>query len=340
MKVSVIIPVRNEERYIKECLESLLCQDYPQDKLEIIFVDGRSDDRTRDIIQEYVAKYPFIRLLDNPKKIVPTAMNIGITNSTGDIIVRMDAHARYAKDYISKCVEWSEKTGADNVGGPMRAVGTDSIGKAIEIAHHSIFGLGGGKFHDETYTGNVDTVYLGAFRRDVFERVGLYDERLVRNQDIELNSRIRAAGGRCFLTPEIRVKYYCRSSLCALWRQNFSNGLWSIYTYWVSKGALSIRHFVPLVFVVSLLVSGFVAVLGSIMLTGPLALMSIIPFLVVIGSYLIASFCFSFAAARKYGLKYLLVLPIVFAVLHFSYGLGSIVGVLTFRKWLKKQHNY
>jgi glycosyltransferase involved in cell wall biosynthesis len=333
MRVSVIIPIYNEEKYIEKCLDSVLNQDY-KGEVEIILVDGGSTDRTLDIVRNYINKYDNIVLLNNPRKIFPTAMNIGIKNAKGDLIICMGAHAQYASDYISKCVEWSEKTGAENVGGPALAKGEGYMGKAIALAHYSPFGLGGAKFRTGNYEGYVDTVFGGAFRREVFDKVGLYDERLVRNQDIELNSRIIDAGGKCFLTPEIKVSYFCRNNLRDLWKQNFDNGLWAIYTTKVSKKALSLRHFVPLLFVVSLLFSILLFGLGWAVFP-EYKWWFTLPLILCLGSYLLLSIIFSFSIALKNGIKYFPALIAVFATLHVSYGAGSIKGLLTVRKWTR-----
>lgn len=318
----MVIPCRNEEGSINRCLESVLAQDYPQDKIEVLVVDGMSDDRTRDIVKELTGKNSRIVLLDNPGRIVPKALNIGVKASRGEFIIRMDAHSLYERDYVSRCVEFLRKGNFANVGGPMRAVGEDYTGKAIALCHHSIFGLGGGKFHDETYEGLADTVYLGAFRRGIFDKVGLFHERLERNQDIEFNARIRKSGGKIYLTPAIRSSYQCRSTLIGLWRQNFRNGLWAIYTKAIAPYALSWRHFVPFIFLVCLLLSLvllFVRTLPSNLRLLPLAAVG--------GSYLAASLFFSLTLSLRKGKRYFFVLPVIFATLHFSYGTGSVMGL-------------
>lgn len=256
--VSIIIPIFNERKYIHQLLNSLLNQDYPKDRFEILLIDGRSEDGTKEKIKEIMASSPefshlHITVLDNPKRIVPCALNIGIKESKGGFIIRLDAHSEYAPDYVTKCVAWLEKTNAANVGGPMRAIGKGYIGKSIEFAHYSRFSLGGGKFHDEQWSGYVDTVYLGSWPKSIFDEVGLFDERLIRNQDIEFNARIRKGGGRIYLTPEIRSYYHCRDSLRGLWRQNFENGKWVVYTKVIAPYTLSWRHFIPFVFVASLI---------------------------------------------------------------------------------------
>jgi len=330
--VSLIIPCRNEENYLPALCASLDAQDIQSSSVEIIFVDGMSSDYTPDILIEYALTRPNVKILKNTAITVPQAMNLGIRAATGAFIVRIDAHAEYSSDYAAKCVELLIRTGADNVGGPMRAKGIGFVGKAVGLAHHCRFGLGGGKFHDENFGGFVDTVYLGAFRRSIFDKVGYYDERLERNQDIELNARIRNAEGLIFLSSEIHSTYHCRSTFSGLWKQNFNNGVWAVYTRAIAPYALSLRHFIPLLFVTSLLLS--LIVVGGPYL--PL-LIRILPLAATLGSYILASLFFSFSTAFKKGLLYFFVLPIVFAILHFSYGFGSLWGIVTLQNWLKSQ---
>jgi len=309
--VTVVVPCRNEKRYIKACLDSILAQDYPKDDLEVLVVDGMSNDKTRAIVEEYAMAYPFIRLLDNPRKITPCALNIGIRMARGNIIIRMDAHATYDAEYIKNCVEALDKTGADNVGGPMRAIGANYQSRAIACAHSSFFGLGGGKFHDMTFEGNVDTVYLGCWRKTIFEKYGVFDERLARNQDSEYNARIRKNGGKIFLTPEIKSYYYCRSNLKDLWIQNFRTGIWNIKTIKIVPGSLSLRHFIPLFFVIGLLTTWIIPWL----------------WLGIVISYLLCSLFFSLRIAVTNGVTYFFIMPLVFLTLHLSYGFGLLAGV-------------
>src|SRR6516225_5643108 len=199
--VSVVMPVRNEEAYIEASLRSLVHQSFPPGCYEIIVVDGRSSDRTREIVEEICQTAPQVRLLDNPAGIVPAAMNIGIRAARGEVIIRADGHNVYPCDYAKNCVACLDQTGADNVGGPwITAAADDSFSARLVAAILSNpFGVGDSKFRTGKAEGFVDTVPFGAFRREVFERVGLYNEKLVRNQDNELNSRIREAGGKIYL---------------------------------------------------------------------------------------------------------------------------------------------
>lgn len=350
--VSIIIPIFNEKRYIRQLLNSLLQQDYSKEKLEIILIDGRSDDGTREEIQKIISASPefsdvCIFVLDNPDRIVPCALNIGIKEAKGKYIIRMDAHSEYAPDYVTKCVAWLEKTNAANVGGAMIAVGNGSIGKAIEFAHHCRFGLGGGKFHDEQWAGYADTVYLGAWPKRIFAEVGLFDERLMRNQDIEFNARIRKNGGLIYLTPEIRSYYHCRANLKGLWKQNFENGKWVVYTKAIAPYALSWRHFIPFVFVVSLIGSASLSVILfclslfsvsdiSQFRFGVLSGISLVFLTGISGCYALANIFSSIMLSFKHGFRYFFMLPIVFTTLHFSYGLGSVWGLLTLKKWIVK----
>src|SRR4030043_979414 len=210
--VSIIIPMRNEEEFIEKCICSIFENNYPNDLMEIIVVDGKSDDSSRKIVSEMAQEYSNIILLNNNQKIVPTTMNIGIRKAKGDIIIRMDSHSEYAPDYVSKCVDYSQMTGADNVGGPMRAIGKTLIQKAVALATSSRFGVGNSKGHFEDIEGYYKAVYLGAYKKGVFQKIGLFDEELVRNQDEELNWRLIKNGGKIYITPNIKSYYYPRSS--------------------------------------------------------------------------------------------------------------------------------
>ena len=309
--ISVVIPVYNEEKHISKCLDSILAQDYPIDKIEVLVVDGMSEDGTRVMLNDYAKKYKNVKLIDNPRKVVPTALNIGIGMARGDIIARMDGHATYDAEYVKKCVESLDKTGADNVGGLLRHVGEGFIGHAIALAEACRFGTGGAKFRTAKNEQYVDTVFPGAWRRKTFEKYGYFNEKLIRNQDIEHNARIRKGGGKIFLTPEIISYYFCRSSLKSLWIQNFRNGFWNIKTIKIAPGSLSVRHFIPLFFVMSLLV------------------MWVIPklWLGIIISYMLCSAFFSLKIAMANGFKYFFIMPLVFLTLHLSYGFGLLAGI-------------
>jgi len=203
--ITIIVPCRNEEKPIVKCLDSIISNNYPKHRIEILIVDGMSNDGTRNALERYIKQYSFIKLLHNASKNVPTALNIGIKKARGKIIMRMDAHATCKDNYISSCVKYLNKTGADNVGGVIEHMGSGFMGKAIALAQKCKFGLGGAKFRSAKKEQYVDTVFPGCWPRKVFDKYGYFDEKLIRNQDIEFNSRIRKGGGEVFLTPEIKL---------------------------------------------------------------------------------------------------------------------------------------
>jgi len=319
--VSIIIPCRNEVNHIKDCLDTILKQDYPSSLLEIIIIDGLSDDGTRELLNSYHNQYR-LTLLENPKKIVPTALNIGILNSHGNIIIRMDVHSLYATDYIRQCVDLLESTNADNVGGPAITISKSFIQQAIALAFKSPFGVGGAKFHRENYEGYVDTVTYGCYRRDIFEKIGLFDEELVRNQDDEFNLRLTRAGGKIWQSPLIRSWYYPRSSLKALFKQYMQYGYWKVRVIQKHRRPASIRHIIPGTFVSSLLFSGLLALFLK-----PFRLI----FILIALSYLLVNLVATTITCHKRSdWRYIPLMPIVFFIYHFSYGYGFIRGVIDF----------
>lgn len=317
--VSVIISVRDERQHVEPCLRSIARQDYPADRMEVLVADGESRDGTRAIVERLVAEDARIRLIDNPGGQISRGLNRAITAAGGDVIVRVDARTRLMPDYVTQCVRWLRKTGAGNVGGPMRAVGEGWWGRAIAAAHQSRFGLGGGRFHRADAAGDADTVYLGAFPREALEAVGGYDERLDRNQDIELNRRIRASSRRVCLTPAIESRYLCRSSLGSFCRRMFDTGRWNVMTVRLTPGTLSLRHFAPAISLLALLAAMIAALFspaGRVLLAA------------LIGAYVLGVIAATAAAARHYGIGLLPSLPIVLLALHVSYGLGTLWGTI------------
>ena len=320
--LSVICPIYNEEKYIRDCIESILTQDYPRDELEVIFADGMSSDRTREIIAEYQAQYPYLRIIDNPDRIVPYAMNRGIEASVGEVIMRLDAHAFYPPEYFSVLVNGLHRLHADNVGTVCK---TDVLNKtpktlAIREVLGNKFGVGNSIFR----TGidceqEVETVPFGCWPREVFEKYGMYDVRLVRNQDIELNKRILRGGGKIYILPDTYCTYLARETWRALAKNNCGNGKWNILTVYYTKtfSSLSLRHFIPLLFILSLI--------------GPL-LMTFVwwPFILVcatsLAAYVSLLSIVSVDIAKGKNLKFLY-LMVSFIVLHLSYGWGSLKGI-------------
>lgn len=316
--ISVVMPLYNEERYIKNCLESLLNQDYPQENMEWIFVDGCSTDNTKKILFSYQRNYPnLIRILDNPQKTVPYAMNIGIKNAVGKYIIRLDAHADYKKNYISKCVYFLNTTDADNVGGVAETKSRGFMGKAIAMMLSSEFGVGNSQFRIDGNSGYVDTVPFGAFRREVFEKLGGYDERLTRNQDNEMNFRIRKNGGKIYLSKDIKFSYYCRDSVKGIVDMAVKNGMWNIITMKLCPGSMRIRHFIPFIFFLSLIGLLLLSILNFNFLYLLIAELIL---------YFILSVFFSFKATKKF--RYIITIIILYPIFHVTYGFGSLKGLL------------
>lgn len=321
--LSVICPIYNEEKYIAQFLDSLLTQDYPNEDLEILLVDGMSKDRTREIVAEYIAKYPFIRLIENPDKIVPYAMNRGIDAAKGDIIMRLDAHASYQPDYFSVLVNGLKRLHADNVGTVCK---TDVLNKtpktlAIREVLGNKFGVGNSTFRTGIdHEQEVETVPFGCWTKEVFEKYGKYDVRLVRNQDIELNKRIIRGGGKIYILPDTYCTYLARETWKALAKNNYGNGKWNILTVYYTKmfSSLSLRHFIPLLYLLSLIVPLLLAFIWW-----PFALVSLASLLTYTG--LLAAVSLKLSIQKNLNFFYLL---ITFFVLHLSYGWGSLMGLL------------
>ena len=229
-RVTVVIPMRNEESSIGECLTSVLSSDYPTERLEVLVIDGRSSDGSRGIVSQFAARHSGIRLVDNPGVIQAAALNIGLREAGGEIIIRMDAHAIYGPDYIRQCVIALETTGASNVGGAQRAVGANYVGNVIASDTTSPFGAGDARFRHSERSEWVDTVYLGAWHKRTLEDVGGFNEEWTVNEDYELNYRLRRSGGKILLTPNIRCQYRVRPSLRTLARQYFRYGFWKVKT--------------------------------------------------------------------------------------------------------------
>ncbi|MBR2578885.1 MAG: glycosyltransferase family 2 protein [Clostridia bacterium] len=324
--VSVVVPILNEEKYIKKCLDSLLEQDYPKEKMEILLVDGGSTDGTPDIVAQYTQEYTYMKTVENPKKTVQYAMNVGIENASGYYIVRMDAHAEYANDYISKCVEYSEKTGAENVGGTTVVRGKSLVQKIIAASYHSPFALGGSRHYDESYEGYADTVAWGTFKRETLLKLGMYDERLPRSEDDDLNFRITESGGKIFVTPKIRSIYYPKDSFSKLFRQYFEYGKWKVAVIKKHKKPSRIAHLVPMAFV------AFIVLFGMLSFAFPIVAKA---FCGIMALYFLLDAYFSFRSKHIQGFSNKLGLMYAHLVLHISYGLGFWAGIFKFwnYKW-------
>jgi len=314
-KVSIIVPILNEEHYIQGCITCLLEQSYPKECIEVFIIDGMSDDRTREIIKNIINQSSFnIKLLDNPKRRIEPALNIGIMNAKGDLIIRIDARSIIPPDYIAKCVMTSQETGADNVGGVQKPIvdkslisearnsgfrqkgpnaGSKILTQAvIGIVMSHPFGIGNAYFRLGGRTGYVDTAYLGCFRRDVFDRVGLFDEcsHLI-SEDSDINYRIRKIGGKIYLNKDIIAYYYPRDNLVDFWRLYFSYGLRKAGNLIKYKKLTAWRQFVPLVFLSALFLLPLLGILNKIFFY---------VWFLIIGSYIFIDFILSLYLAFKY----------------------------------------
>jgi succinoglycan biosynthesis protein ExoA len=328
MLISIIIPCRNERAHIRALLDSVLAQEIESDwAMEVLVVDGRSDDGTREIVEEYAGKTSTVHMIDNPQRIVSTALNAGILASKGEIVIRMDAHALYAQDYVRECIRALWESGADNVGGPTIPRSDRPLGQAIAAAFHSRFSTGGGKAHDPSYEGEVDTVFNGCWRREMFERVGLFDPALVRNQDDEFNFRLRRCGGRIWQSPRIRSVYAPRGTLGSLFRQYLQYGYWKVAVIRKHGAVPSMRQLVPALFVASAVVLGMAAA-GAALLgwRGPGAVAGDL-LGAELGLYAAACLAASAASMRYVSLRAAVLLPPVFAAYHAGYGIGFLLGL-------------
>lgn len=320
--VSVIIPCRNEAAFLAPCLDSVLASDYPKERMEVLVAEGRSEDATRQVLERYAALDGRVRLIDNPDKITPAALNRAIRAARGEVILRMDAHATVASDYVRLGVEHLASSGADNVGGNrrQRARTSGPFAEPIRLVLSHPFGVGNAHYRTGAAEARfVDTVFGGCWRRDVFSRIGLFNEKLVRSQDIEFNLRLRRAGGKILLVPDMVCDYYARSAFGAFCRHAWTDGIWSVLPFAYAQGIpVRWRHLVPMAFVASL--------------AGPLAAAAFAPKLAwmsaaVAGPYIIANLTASLLAAwkqRKASLAFLL--PLTFASFHLCYGSGSLWG--------------
>lgn len=244
--VSVVMPCRDEARHIEAALTSLLDGRYPADRLEILVVDGLSRDGTRDLVTAFAARDPRVRLLDNPQRITPSALNVGIAAARGEVIIRVDAHSRYPAGYIACLVDALQTTGADLVGCAETAVcaATGVMARLIALSLGGAFATAS-PFRYRTRSGAADTVPFGCWRRETFDRVGLFDERLVRNQDYEHACRLRRAGGRVHLLAEPRYEYVARSTLGSLYEHAARTGMWNAFMQWLHPHTFRWRHFLP-----------------------------------------------------------------------------------------------
>ena len=320
--VSVIVPCRNESRHIDECLESILANDYPANLVEVLVVDGASTDDTRERVARWAARHPGVRLLDNPRRIAPTALNIGIAAARGDVVMRMDAHTAYPPHYISRLVGWLCRSGADNVGGvcDTRAATDTPVARAIAAALAHPFGVGNSWFRIGTTVPRwVDTVPFGCFWRDLFDRVGGFDEELARNQDDEFNLRLTRRGGRILLVPDVVAVYYARGSIGSLARMYYQYGVFKPLVARKVGAVLTLRQLVPSMLVIALAVGAIASLLAPRLAALWLGVLAVYGAAVAIAAL---------SVVGRTGPAAGLASVIVFPTLHIAYGGGFLRGAV------------
>lgn len=327
--VTVIMPVRNEADFIARSLGTVLKQDYPHDKLEVIIADGNSTDNTVQIIEAIRQENPIpIILIQNPKQIVPSGFNLALQSAQGEIIVRVDGHCEIAPDYVSQCVRKLQENPVAGVGGPIETISQNQIGTAIALAMSSQFGVGASAFRTiKNKSLLVDTIAFPAYWRRIMDAVGYLDEEMVRNQDDEYNYRLRALGHKLLLSPDIKSRYYSRTSLSKLWKQYYQYGFYKVRVLQKHPRQMSLRQFIPPAFVLTVLLGALVA---------PFLWQVRLLWLALLSLYVLANLTASSIVAYRTKGLYLLLLPPIFAILHFSYGAGFLHGLLKFRHYWKQ----
>ncbi|NPV66084.1 MAG: glycosyltransferase family 2 protein [Anaerolineae bacterium] len=315
--ISVVMPVRNEAAFIARSLGAMLAQDYPPDRLEVIVVDGQSDDGTREIVAGIAARDPRVRLVDNPRRIIPIALNLGIRAARYPLIARMDGHTIAAPDYLRRCVQIMAESGADNVGGCWEYAGEGWIGQAIAAAMESRFGVGPGRWRGPV-AGEADTVPYGFYRRERLLALGGFDEVYLTNEDYELNYRLRASGGRIVYSPEIWMTYYVRPCLIALGRQYFRYGYWKARMLRQHPRSLRPRQLAAPLLVAGLVVGTVLQMAGGFWRAA---------YVVAVGLYLLLAAVFSLRQAARRGWRLLPGILVAFLVLHLAWGTGFWYGV-------------
>jgi hypothetical protein len=317
--VSVVVPVLNEERHLEAAVSNVLDQEYPG-PMEVVLAIGPSRDRTADVAALLAARDPRVHLVENPTGRTPAGLNAAIKVSTGDVVVRVDAHSELSPGYVRRAVELLRSTGADNVGGVMLAQGRTPFEQAVARAMRSRLGIGGARFHVGGVEGEAETVYLGVFRRSTLERLGGFDEHFHRAQDWELNHRIRLAGGRIWFSPDLWVTYRPRSSWKALALQFFRTGRWRRQVTRQYPETASVRYLAPPVAVVGITAGTLAAIAGSVGGPSWLRLGAVVP-----GGYVVAVAVGSQAIARDADLRERAWLPLVVATMHMTWGAGFLV---------------
>ncbi len=328
--VAVIIPTLNEELYIRDCIESISNQTYAFDEMDILVVDGGSTDKTVSIVKELSQNSSNVRILDNPGKIQSIAFNIGVKNSSAPFVIRLDAHVSYDRHYIERCLYHLNRIPQiGDVGGICLTKTRRSglIPEANAIVCQSRFGIGGASFRVGAPAGFVDTVPFGAFPRYVVDEIGGMREDLARAEDNEYVTRIKKAGYKVYLDPEIISTYYARDTYKGIIKQMYANGLSIGQLFYVDRSAIGSRHFVPFAFLLSL----FISIIGAIFWRPFLWLL-----LMILSMYFLCAIAATFVLCSKNGWKYFFLLPLLFFSVHCSYGWGTFVGLFKYAKQYSK----
>ena len=320
--ITIVIPVRNEAPFIDRCLRSVFSSDPIPEGIEVLVVDGMSTDGTRQRLAEWCRTEGNMTVLDNPDGIAPTAMNIGIRAARGRWIIILGAHAEYPPNYFTLCLRTIRRTKADNVGGRMITLssGDNLQGKLVRALTTHFFGVGNAGFRLGANEGPADTVVFSCCRREVFERIGLFDERLVRNQDYEFNRRLLRSGGSIWHNPEIQARYYNQGTLAGLFRQGFRTGEWNVWMWYVAPYSFAWRHAIPLLFTAAIITA---LVVAFIQITAGVTLLALI-----FVPYLALAALAALQQAFRYAAWMFPILPFLFFAYHLVYGAGGLWGLL------------
>ncbi|KEZ85453.1 succinoglycan biosynthesis protein exoa [Clostridium sulfidigenes] len=319
--VSIVIPCRNEKKYIGKCIDSFLKQTYPKNLYEILICDGMSIDGSREIIKKYESNYENVKLIDNKELTAPKGMNCGIKYSNSNIIIIFGSHAYADEKFVENNVKLLYKDMEIGcVGGPIETISENQVGQAISLAMSSPFGVGNALFRYAQHEVFVDTVAFGGYRKEVLNEIGYFDEELVRNQDDELNFRVIKNGYKILLSPCIKSVYYSRGSLKKLWKQYYQYGFWKVRVMQKHGKTASIRHLIPMMFVLG----NVLGILLSILFK-PIFYI----WMSVLGIYIISDLFESFKITKQKR-KLFKYISIIFPILHISYGIGFLEGLIHF----------
>ncbi|MRS03968.1 glycosyltransferase family 2 protein [bacterium] len=322
--VSIVIPCYNEEQTVALLLAAIHSQTYPRTQLEVILADGLSTDRTREKIEQFQSEHDDlkVRVIDNPKRIIPAGVNLAIQAASGTYIIRLDAHSVPEPDYVERSITQLQAGVGDNVGGLwlIQPGKPGWMARSIAVAASHPLGAGDARYRYSNKAGEVDTVPFGAFNRKLFDQIGFYDETLVTNEDYEFNARIRANGGKIFFDPTIRTQYFARSTFSALARQYWRYGYWKRRMLKRFPNTLRWRQAVPPIFVLSVLVllilSIWFVLARIVLLTG-------------VASYIALLLGASIPYARRFkDFRYLIGIPAAITIMHFSWGGGFLWSLL------------